>query len=109
MIKKIWHQKSFRWTLLAIGVLGGLNLYFVQQMIAAFLIFSALFACLAGILLVVFLIDYVGQASLGWAEAIFRKSLSVMHRGEVGVAPNQLQWASSRVSTETPARLNVRS
>src|ERR1700685_4352711 len=108
MIKKIWHRKSFRWMFLAIGILGALNLYFVQQMISAFLIFSALFACLACILLVVFLIDHVARTALGGAEAIFRKGLAVRQRSEVGAPPAQFQWARSRASAETQARMNVR-
>jgi hypothetical protein len=105
MIKKIWHRKSFRWTLLAIGVVGALNLYFVQQMIAAFLLFSALFACLACILLGVFLIDHVARTGLGWAEVVARKSALGMQPSESAGAPSQLQWARSRVSSETPARM----
>ena len=100
MIKKIWHRKSFRWMFLAIGVLGALNLYFVQQLIAAFLIFSALFACLACFLVIVFLIDHVARTALGWAEVIARKGIQAVQHSESAGAPNQFQWARSRVSAE---------
>jgi hypothetical protein len=57
-----------KWLWIGIAAFAALQLYFVQEMIAALLIFSALFAVVAGVALILFLLDVASQRTLTWAE-----------------------------------------
>jgi hypothetical protein len=56
----------------AATVLMALRLYIVQQLLAAFLIFSALFACIAVVVLILLLLDHAWQVGVTRAEAYVR-------------------------------------
>ena len=69
----ILHQKALRkWIVVAATVLMALRLFIVQQLLAAFLIFSALFACIAVVVLILFLLDHAWQVGVSRAEAYIR-------------------------------------
>ena len=61
-----------KWIVVAAAVLMALQLYIVQQLLAAFVIFSALFACIAVVVLILFLLDHAWQVGLTRAEAYIR-------------------------------------
>jgi len=63
---------SKKWIVVAAAVLMALRLYIVQQLLAAFLIFSALFACIAVVVLILFLLDHAWQVGVIRAEAYVR-------------------------------------
>jgi hypothetical protein len=65
-------KEIFRWIVLACAAWMALRLYFVQELIAAFFIFSILFACVAAVVLVVFMMDHAAQIAFAWAEAFMR-------------------------------------
>lgn len=57
------------WWLGGLGVLVALKFYYVREMIAALMIFSALFAIGAAIALVVFILDRITQGTFAWAQS----------------------------------------
>jgi len=62
------NSNARKWLWIGIAAFAALQLYFVQEMIAALLIFSALFAVVAGVALILFLLDVASQRTLTWAE-----------------------------------------
>jgi len=72
MIDRTSRRKIFKWTVAATIALIATHLFFVQELIAAFVIFSILFACLAGLVLIVLLLDHAVQTALDWAEVYVR-------------------------------------
>jgi hypothetical protein len=69
----ILHKKVLKTRIaVAATVLMALRLYIVQQLLAAFLIFSALFACIAVVVLILFLLDHAWQVGVTRAEAYIR-------------------------------------
>jgi hypothetical protein len=77
----ISQRKIFKWIVLTTTVLIAVRVYYVQELIAAFVIFSLLFACLAGVVLIVFLLDHAAQTALAWAEVCVRAFGRVARRG----------------------------
>lgn len=57
------------WWLGALGALVALRFYYVREMIAALVIFSALFVIGAAIVLVVFVLDRITRTTFTWAES----------------------------------------
>ena len=81
MNRRIQRGKVLKWTVFASAALLATRLFFVQQLIAAFLIFSVLFACLAVVVLVVFALDLAWQTALGRAEAYVMVLSHAVRRG----------------------------
>ena len=65
----ISRRKVRIWILAALITIGATRVYYVREMLAALIIFSALFASVAAIVLVWFLLDLASQLTLGWIEA----------------------------------------
>ena len=57
------------WILVALITIGATRVYYVLEMLVALVIFSALFASVAAIVLIWFLLDRASQLALGWVEA----------------------------------------
>ncbi len=57
------------WWLGGLGALVALKFYYVREMIAALMIFSALFVIGAAIVLVAFILDRITQRTFAWAES----------------------------------------
>jgi len=72
MIDRTSRRKIFKWTVAATIALIATRLFFVQELIAVFVIFSILFACLAGVVLIVFLLEHAAQTALDWVEVYVR-------------------------------------
>jgi hypothetical protein len=69
----ILDMKVFKkWIVVAAAFLMALRFYIVQQLLAVFLIFSALFACIAVVVLILFLLDHAWQLGVTRAEAYVR-------------------------------------
>jgi hypothetical protein len=54
--------------MVAVIALIATHLFFVQELIAEFVIFSVLFACIAVVVLILFLLDHAIQTTLDWVE-----------------------------------------
>jgi hypothetical protein len=66
-LKSVFNRKARKWILLGLAALAAIQLYQVQELIAALAIFSVLFALAAGAALMLFLLDRAGQSTLAWA------------------------------------------
>jgi hypothetical protein len=69
---RISKRKMFKWIGLTAAALIAVRVYFVQEMIVASIIFSALFACLAFVVLIFFLLDHAYQIALARAAVYMR-------------------------------------
>lgn len=58
-----------RWVWWAAAVLIALQMYFFQELVAAYLIFGVLFGSFLILLLGVYLVSEIGDRGLGWVEA----------------------------------------
>jgi len=56
------------WTGIAVTALAAVQLYFVRELLAALFIFTIVFAVVASVFLMLWLIDRAGQRTLAWAE-----------------------------------------
>ena len=64
-----------------LGAFVALQIYFVQEMLAALLLFTGAFVLLAIVALALYLVDQAGQWSLGWAGERARPALQLARRG----------------------------
>ena|ERR1051326_2313193 len=64
---KLWLPKWAKWIWIGLAV-PATRLYYVQEMIAALIIFSVLFIAVAIALLIIFLLDRASQQLMVWAE-----------------------------------------
>jgi hypothetical protein len=69
VLRTHFSRKLRIWILAALITIGATRVYYVREMLAALIIFSALFASVAAIVLVWFLLDLASQPTLGWIEA----------------------------------------
>jgi hypothetical protein len=74
-------KKARKWMWVGLVAFVGLQIYFVQEMLAALMLFTGLFVILAIIALVLYLVDRVGQWSLGWAGQRARPAFQLARRG----------------------------
>jgi hypothetical protein len=69
MRSRIVRGKILKRAILATAALLAVRLFFVQQLIAAFLIFSVLFACVAIVALILLALDFAWRTALAKTEA----------------------------------------
>jgi hypothetical protein len=70
-------EKVRKWMWVALLVFFALQIYFVQEMLAALLLFTGVFVIFAIIALLLNLVDRAGQWGLGWAGNQARKGLTL--------------------------------
>ncbi len=70
-----------KWMWVFLAAIVALQLYFVRELLAAFLLFTLGFAFLAGLALVFFLVDQARQLSLAWVEPRTRGVAGLARRG----------------------------
>ena len=58
-----------KWIWVGLAAVPAIRFYYVQEMIAALIIFSVLFVGAATVVLIIFLVDRVSQQIVVWAEA----------------------------------------
>jgi hypothetical protein len=76
--KAVSESKARKWLWFALAALVAVQLYYVQEMLAALVLFSVVFAVVAIVALVVFVVDWAGQNAVAWAEPrVFQASKSV--------------------------------
>ena len=67
-VSKVCSEKKARkWMWLGLAAFVALQIYFVQEMLAALMLFTGLFIVCALIALVLYLVDRASQWGLGWA------------------------------------------
>ena len=71
-------KKARKWMWIGLAIVAALQFYYVQEMIAAFVVLGVLFALAAGAGLLVFLADRASARTLTWAEMCV---LAILRRG----------------------------
>jgi len=67
-LKSISKVKGKNWLWFGLAAFAAIQLYYVQEMLAALLLFSILFAVAAIVALILFAVDRAGENALAWAE-----------------------------------------
>jgi len=76
--QKVWSEKKARmWMILGLAAIVALQIYFVQELLAALILFTGVFAVFAVVALILYLIDRAGQWGLGWAGHQARRGLTL--------------------------------
>ena len=66
-----------RWIWIGVAAVPAIRLYYVQEMIAALIMFSVLFVVAATVVLIIFVLDRASQHVMTWPEAGL---VRVLHR-----------------------------
>ena len=74
-------NKARKWMWAGLLALAGLQIYFVQELLAALVLFGVVFAMIAIIALVLYLVDKAGQWSFSWVGQHSQPLLQVARRG----------------------------
>ncbi len=69
------------WAGIAVAALAAVQLYFVQEMLAALFLFTIVFAVVATVFLMLWLVDRAGQRTLAWVEPQTRQLARLARRG----------------------------
>ena len=69
-------QKARKWLWIALAAFVGLQVYFVQEMVAALLLFTGIFIVCAIIALVLYLVDRASRWGLGVAGQQAKRALA---------------------------------
>ena len=93
---RILRGKVLKRTILATAALLAIRLFFVQQLISAFLIFSVLFACVVLVAFILFALD------LAWRTALSRTGAYVMVLGRSLRRGRALANSSAATNMLTP-------
>lgn len=93
MIRRLRNRKIFGWMLLKLAIVLALRLFVVREMIAALIIFSVLFACVVGVLLLALATGYAIETARIWISArvsVLSAAGWRVERADV-IAANQLE------------------
>lgn len=75
-VSKVFSERKARkWLWIALGALVALQLYFVQEMVAALMIFTGIFIVCAIVALVLYLVDQASRWGLGLAGNQAKRAL----------------------------------
>jgi len=78
-------RKNIKWIVVAGVALLAMRLFLVRELIAALLIFSVLFACIAFVVLILFALDHAWQIALTRAGMSMRAYVHPARRTRVSV------------------------
>jgi hypothetical protein len=85
-VSQVFKEKNTRkWLWLGLAAFVALQIYFVQELLAALMLFTGVFVVLALVALVLYLVDRAGQWGLGWAGAHARPAAQMARRGLTAV------------------------
>lgn len=74
-ILKSRSQKALVVILIALAAFAATRIYYLQEMLAALILFAVLFSSVAALLFLLFLLDRAGKATLGFLELRAREGL----------------------------------
>jgi hypothetical protein len=89
-------NKVRKWMWIGLAAVTALQFYYVQEMIAAFVVLAVIFAVIAGAGLLIFLVDRASDRTLGWVET---SALAVLH-----TARRAMRLASAFTARRAAAR-----
>jgi len=75
--EKYSENKARKWVWIALAAFVALQIYFVQEMLAALMLFTGVFVILALAALVLYVVDRAGQWGLGWAGQQARRGVTL--------------------------------
>ena len=78
---KFSEKKVRKWMWVGLAAFVALQVYFVQEMLAALVLFTGVFVIFAIIALVLYLVDQAGKWSIGWAGARVSPAMQIARRG----------------------------
>jgi len=61
-------KKARKWLWISLAALAAVQIYFVQELMAALVLFSVFFTVVAAAALLIYLFDRAGQRTMDWAE-----------------------------------------
>jgi len=67
-LREVDKKKARKWLWIGLATVAAVQIYFVQELMAALVLFSVLFAAVAAGVLLVYLFDRAGQRTMVWAE-----------------------------------------
>ena len=77
-VSQAWNEKKARkWMWVGLATFVALQIYFVQEMLAALILFTGVFVVFAIVALVLYVVDRAGQWGLGWAGHQARRGLTL--------------------------------
>jgi cytosine/uracil/thiamine/allantoin permease len=79
--KMLSEKKARKWMWAGLAAFVALQIYFVQEMLAALMLFTGVFIIFAIVALVIYLVDRAGQWSIGWAGERARPAMQLARRG----------------------------
>ena len=79
--KMVSEKKARKWMWAGLVAFVALQIYFVQEMLAALILFAGVFVIVAFIALLIYLADRAGQWSIGWAGEQARPAMQLARRG----------------------------
>src|ERR1019366_10127150 len=74
-------KKAQKWMWIGLAALVALRMYFVQELLAALVLFTIAFVVFAIIALMLYLVDRAGQWGLGWAGQHSGPTIELARRG----------------------------
>ena len=75
-LSKVWSEpKARKWLWVAVVAFVALQIYFVQEMVAALVLFTGVFVLCALVALVLYLVDVGGRWGLGVAEQQAKRAI----------------------------------
>jgi hypothetical protein len=78
-------QKARKWMWVVLLAFVAFQIYFVQEMLAALMLFTGVFIIFGIIALVLYVVDRAGQWGLGWAGHQARPAVRLARRGLAAV------------------------
>jgi hypothetical protein len=75
--REFHEQKARKWLWIGLGAFVALQVYFVQELVVALMLFTGLFVLCALAALAMYLIDRAGQWGLGWAGQQAKRAVVV--------------------------------
>jgi hypothetical protein len=77
-VSKVWSEKKARkWMWLGLAAFVALQIYFVQEMLAALILFTGVFVVFAIAAVALYVVDRAGQWGLGWAGHQAQRGLNL--------------------------------
>jgi hypothetical protein len=89
-------KKARKWLWIGLAVVAALQFYYVQEMIAAFVVLAVVFAVIAGAGLLVFLVDRASERTLGLLETSVLAALRGARRGVSAASEFTAKRAAAR-------------
>ena len=79
-LRELNTKKARKWLWISLAAVAALQIYFVQELMAAMVLFSVVFAIVAVAAFLLYLFDRASQRTLAWAEPQTKRAARVARR-----------------------------